>query len=214
MGKAYLYYGNGGAGVALRPRQMRSDGSAHIAPLGMSDSETTVQLRLTGRMPLGREKVRLQWQVTLLGTPFTATSVISGVSAAWTDTLTTGAVITQNVTGLTAGAPYHWRVRLLYRPGNPLGQPASRWLTIPWNGWTEQDFRTVPMTNCFAQLGSNPTVTYSSADAQAVRQAVDAAVDGDTVKVAGYCAGVETRAGLTQLTPSPPTPPTTAAGCS
>jgi YD repeat-containing protein len=33
-------------------------------------------------------------------------------------------------------------VRLLYRSGNPLGQHASRWIHIPWNGWTETDFRT------------------------------------------------------------------------
>jgi uncharacterized repeat protein (TIGR01451 family) len=141
-GLAYVYQGNGGAGLTLRPRQMRSDGTVHIAPLGKSDSASTVQLRLTGHMPLGREKVKLEWQVAPLGTPFTSTSVISGTSAGWTDTLTAGAVITQNVTGLTPGTPYHWRVRLRYRPGNLLGQNASRWLTIPWNGWTEQDFRT------------------------------------------------------------------------
>ncbi len=33
-------------------------------------------------MPLGREKVKLQWQVAPLGTPFTSTSIISGTSAA------------------------------------------------------------------------------------------------------------------------------------
>jgi len=91
---------------------------------------------------LGREKVKLQWQVAPLGTPFTATTAISGTSATWTDVLPTGTVITQNVTGLTPFTPYHWRVRLLYHPGNRLGQTASRWIHIPWNGWTEQDFRT------------------------------------------------------------------------
>jgi hypothetical protein len=141
-GRAYVYYGNGGNGLALRPRQMRSDGSVHVSPLGISDSPTAVQLRLNGRMPLGREKVKLQWQVAPLGTPFTATTVISGTSATWTDALPTGTVLIQNVTGLTPLTPYHWRVRLLYHPGNRLGQPASRWIHIPWNGWMEQDFRT------------------------------------------------------------------------
>jgi hypothetical protein len=32
-------------------------------------------------------------------------------------------------------------VRLLYHPGNRLGQPASRWVHMPWNGWNETDFR-------------------------------------------------------------------------
>jgi hypothetical protein len=51
-------------------------------------------------------------------------------------------ITTHNVTGLTPGTPYQWRVRLRYRPGNPLGQSASRWIHIPWGDWTETDFRT------------------------------------------------------------------------
>jgi len=109
----------------------------------MSDSRTAFQLRLIGRMPLGREDVRLQWQVAPPGTPITATTVISGVSAVWTDVLTTGVEISQTVAGLAPYTPYHWRVRLLYRPGNALGQPASRWVTIPWAGWNETDLRTL-----------------------------------------------------------------------
>jgi hypothetical protein len=101
-----------------------------------------VQLRLTGRTPLGRDQVKLEWQVAPLGVPFTATGVITGVSASWTDVLTTGVELIQNVAGLTPETPYHWRVRLVYEPGNRLGQSASRWIHIPWNSWTEQDFRT------------------------------------------------------------------------
>jgi hypothetical protein len=104
-------------------------------------------------MPLGRESVKLHWQVAPLGTPFTATSIISGTSVEWTDTLTTGVVMAQNVTGLTPATPYHWRIRLLYRPGNRLGQAASRWVHMPWNGWNELNFRTPteahPPARCF-----------------------------------------------------------------
>jgi uncharacterized repeat protein (TIGR01451 family) len=45
---------------------------------------------------------------------------------------------------------------------------------------------------CFATPDDGTTVFAS------VQEAVDAASPGDTIKVAGYCAGVETRAGLTQ----------------
>jgi len=90
---------------------------------------------------LGRDDVRLQWQVAPLGTPITATGVISGAGG-WTDVLTTGVIISQEVTGLAPGTPYHWRVRLLYSPGNALGQPAGRWVHIPWAGWNETDLRT------------------------------------------------------------------------
>lgn len=47
-----------------------------------------------------------------------------------------------NVDSLTPGTPYRWRVRWLYHPGNRLGQPASRWVHMPWNSWNETDFRT------------------------------------------------------------------------
>ncbi len=137
-GRADLYYGNGGDGLEILPRQVHSDGLT-IAPLG--NVTTTVKLSLIGRMPLGRADVKLQWQIAPLGTAFTATSgVISGTSTTWTDTGTDGAVITETITGLTADTLYHWRARLLYRPGNRMGQSASRWVHISWNGWRESDF--------------------------------------------------------------------------
>ena len=49
---------------------------------------------------------------------------------------------------------------------------------------------------CFATLdGAN---VYSSADASAVQNAVSAASAGTTIKLAGYCAGVQVIGGLTQ----------------
>ncbi len=50
---------------------------------------------------------------------------------------------------------------------------------------------------CYARLLSN-SVTYTSTNAVAIQGAVDAAASGDTVKVAGTCAGVQTRTGITQ----------------
>jgi len=35
-----------------------------------------------------------------------------------------------------------WRVRLRYHPATTPFQQFSRWLTMPWNGWNEQDLRT------------------------------------------------------------------------
>ena len=40
---------------------------------------------------------------------------------------------------------YHWRARLLYNPATTPFQPASRWVTMPWNGWNEADLRTPGM---------------------------------------------------------------------
>lgn len=50
---------------------------------------------------------------------------------------------------------------------------------------------------CYATPNNGITV-FSSADAHAVQAAVDAATPGNTVKVAGTCTGVESRAGLRQ----------------
>ncbi len=69
-------------------------------------------------------------------------ALLNGTSADWTDVLTTGVIITEDITDLDPGTPYHWRVRLLYKPGNALGQPSGRWVTIPVNGWNETDLRT------------------------------------------------------------------------
>ena len=48
--------------------------------------------------------------------------------------------------------------------------------------------------SCYAQVTSTPGITYTT-----VQAAVDAAIGGDVVKVAGYCAGVEARDGVTQM---------------
>ena len=87
-----------------------------------------------------------------LGTPFGAPSTIEGTSPAWIDTGTGGIEINQTVSGLTLDTPYHWRVRLLYRPGNALGQPAGRWVHIPWNGWNETDLRTAQWAYIYLPL--------------------------------------------------------------
>jgi hypothetical protein len=156
-GRASVYYGNGGDGLPLLPRQVRGGGPVPIDRLGMSDSRA-FQLRLLGRMPLGREDVRLAWQVAPLGTSIAATNVFSGTSD-WTDVLTTGVAISQTVSGLVPGTPYHWRVRLLYRPGNALGQPAGRWVHIPWAGWNETDLRTALNQPPAADAGPDQAVT-------------------------------------------------------
>jgi hypothetical protein len=50
--------------------------------------------------------------------------------------------------------------------------------------------------NCLATIDG--ATVYSSTDASAVQDAVDSASEDDTIKVAGFCAGVQTRAGLAQ----------------
>ncbi len=139
-GQVFLYYGNKAAGLSLCPGQLRMDAVTPIAPLGLTDASDRATVRLTGRMPLGRSDVRLGWQMAELGTPFEWAGAWN--SASWADTGVAGVAVVQDVSGMWEHTPYHWRVRLLYRPGNRLGLPAGRWIHVPWNGWEETDLRT------------------------------------------------------------------------
>ena len=141
-GQVAVYYGNGGLGFPWRPRQARADGTALVAPQGLSGSRTELRLRLLGRSPLGRGRVKLQWEVKPLGTPFDGTGL--GESAEWMDTGTAGVELDELVSGLAEDTAYHWRLRLLYHQPNRIGQAHGPWLHIPWNGWGEADFRTEP----------------------------------------------------------------------
>jgi len=40
------------------------------------------------------------------------------------------------------GVGFNWRLRFLYNPATTPFMPPSRWVTVPWNGWNEQDLRT------------------------------------------------------------------------
>lgn len=52
---------------------------------------------------------------------------------------------------------------------------------------------------CFTEYTGDNVWDFASTDARALRQAIDAAVSGDTVKVAGTCAGVSTQNGTQQV---------------
>jgi hypothetical protein len=139
-GRAYLYYGNGGPGVSLRPRQRRVDNSGPIAHLGMSNSSSAFGVALLGKTPFGRGKVKLEVEVKPLGTPFNGLGTVQTLT--WQDTGVAGVELFRLVSGLTQATAYHWRVRLRYHPGQLAFQQYSRWLTMPWNGWNEKDLRT------------------------------------------------------------------------
>jgi hypothetical protein len=138
-GKVFVYYGNASAGVSLKPRQTRFGSSRSIAPLGQSDSMSSARLYLTMRTPFGRGLVQAQSELKPLGVPFNGTN--TGWWGYW-DNLVPGSERYTPFSRLSAGTPYHWRIRLLYSPVTNPFMPASRWLTMPWNGWNETDFRT------------------------------------------------------------------------
>ena len=139
-GRASVYYGNGGRGMSLVPKQWRTDDAGPVAHLGSSDSPDGFRLSLLGRTPFGRSQVRLEWEVKQTGQPFDGFGTQSGIYLS--DTGTSGVQLNQRIADLPEAIPYHWRVRLRYDPiATPYAQ-IGRWLTIPWKGWQETMLRT------------------------------------------------------------------------
>jgi hypothetical protein len=132
---AFLYYGNGGPGMSLNPRQRQSDffGFQPVAPGGQSNVPGSFDLLINGRTPFGRSKVRLEWEVEPLGTLLGGPPMIDSSS---TDTGTAGAILRGGTLGRDPG-PYHWRLRLHYDSDKTPFAQHSRWMTIPWHGWQE-----------------------------------------------------------------------------
>jgi hypothetical protein len=139
-GGVFLYYGNGGPGFALLPQQRRADDLAPIASGGRSRTSGSFRLAALGRTPSGYGQVRLEWEIKPLGQLFDATG--TGQSP-WLDSGPAGVAFNELITGLEPG-PYHWRLRLLYDPATTPLQGASRWFTVPWNGWEERDLTVSP----------------------------------------------------------------------
>jgi hypothetical protein len=137
-GQAYLYYGNGGPGVSLRPRQQDMVNQP-IAHLGQSEAWDRFDIRMAARTPFGRGGVRLEAEVKPLGVRFTGSQTLMLFFYHY---LPSGTDLYQRPTGLAADMSYHWRVRWRYDPATTPWMPASRWVTVPWNGWNEADLRT------------------------------------------------------------------------
>jgi hypothetical protein len=137
-GHAYVYFGNGGPGVSLLPRQRQPDESA-IARLGRSDRTDSVRLRMLAGSPFGRGDLLLEAEVKPFGSRFNGAN-----TTRWGDYLDSnpGAERLIVPANLRADTAYHWRLRWHYNPATTPYMPASRWLTMPWNGWNEQDLRT------------------------------------------------------------------------
>jgi hypothetical protein len=143
-GGAFLYYGNGGPGLSLNPRQQRTTEAGPIAHLGVSDSLDSFRLNLLGRTPFGRGRVRLEREVKPLGASFDGLGTDVGVATF--DAGTAGVELSGLSPGLLDSTPYHWRVRLLYDPVTTPFAQHSRWLTMPWKGWQETMLRTAALS--------------------------------------------------------------------
>jgi len=156
-GKAYVYYGGGGGNIPLRPRQLRSDGSTPIAPLG-GTTGSQFTLSLAGRTPFGRGKVKVEWQIAPLGyfyptlTPFQS-------AASWSDP---GSI--SSPVPLLIDAPFVWRMRTKYSFATMPFQGHGRWVTLAAKGPRETALRRLPGCNLPDEACWLYLVTKSSPD--------------------------------------------------
>ncbi len=137
-GKASVYYGNGRSGAALHLQQI-SDLGQPLALLGRTDGDS-FRLALTRQNPFGRGEIMYEIEVKSLGIRFDGLNTFRPGSAWHNPILATGTSMYSGA--LQFGTPYHWRLRVLYNPATTPWMPTSRWVTVPWNGWNEQDLRT------------------------------------------------------------------------
>ena len=158
-GAAFLYFGNSNPGLAVTPRQFKTDDTTSISHLLSSDSDTSFKIAATGRSPMGRSKIMLEWEVKELGVSFDGTG--TGTSSLWQDSGVSGYQFIETVSGLLPETDYHWRARFLYPPGNPMGQIAGRWFSPNSNGWEEKDLTTYrDITPPFSPVVSGTTPTW------------------------------------------------------
>jgi hypothetical protein len=138
-GMAFLHYGNGGRGATLHLRQFLWS-LQPLAHLGQSDETDRISITTRLNRPFGRGGTMLEVEVKPLGVLFDGGETYRMQSYINPASLNPSYVWT--CSGLEAGTSYHWRVRWRYDPVTSPWMPASRWVTIPWNGWNEADFRT------------------------------------------------------------------------
>jgi hypothetical protein len=133
-----VYHGGQGMGVALAPRQRRGDDSGPLGRLNTLEGTVALRIAVLGRTPFGRGGTALESEIKPLDTPFDGTGTHV---TAWNDSGTGGHAYSELIVSIPAGDAYHWRLRTRYRPVTTPYAQAGPWMTQPWDGWTEQDFK-------------------------------------------------------------------------
>ncbi len=183
-GKVTWFYGGGGKGRTVRPRQLAYSSEAPVDRLGRSDDTVLFKMAAIGHGFLGRGDVKLEWDVERDDTPFTDLYYYSNYG--WSDSGTAGASLT-DMSGSEPNRTSHWRVRIRYRDTDSPFQQWGRWLTQPWGGWNEADIRVWLDTdgdnvddrhdNCAAV----PNGDQADLDADGTGDVCDPDMDGDGV---------------------------------
>lgn len=134
-GRASLFLGNGGTGIAQRTLQYREDMTTPVRTGNKTfNSSCGWGIGQFSRSPLGRTRLRLQWEVKGHGPPFSGSPINSGmgftgIGASWSDSGTGGVDILEPLSILSLNSSHPaWRVRVRYHPATMInGQPFGIW---------------------------------------------------------------------------------------
>ncbi|MGQ0721979.1 MAG: FG-GAP-like repeat-containing protein [Candidatus Eiseniibacteriota bacterium] len=153
-GRIFAFYGNGGAGRATHARQLRTDGTTPIAPLGRSDGEAEFRIRAILSSGYGRTRLQMEHEVKPLSTPFDGQGTVTGP---WFDVGQDGVIeLERLVSGLSSGMQYHWRVRAKYDPAKTPFQSRGPWTQGTINGHNEAHLRTAGVLVVAAPVVGTP----------------------------------------------------------
>jgi hypothetical protein len=147
-GRAYLFFGNLGDGLPRLPHQRQPSNAAALALLGQAESNA-LRLLAHGRTPLGRDDVRLEWEIKRLGVPFNGDNLgTSGIYNTGAPIVGLGSrVVLNELAGGFEGDLQRWRLRIA--TGSPFF-PRSAWLALAGNNRTELDLRSGATTGVLA----------------------------------------------------------------
>lgn len=140
-GRAWLYYGNGGAGMKAAPRQFRKNFSFQVVP-ALRTHSSGIGLSIFGRTFFGRAGVKAQFEVKSLGAGFNGTGVVE--TPLWSNVMgqaNSGVALQRTAVALARNTSYKWRGRLKYRLSDGAVQPYGRWISQPASALTEAHFR-------------------------------------------------------------------------
>ena len=142
LGRAYLYLGGGGNGRLTNPKQQRV--GTRVSLLGKTNNNSFTIFNIMFS-PFGRGKANQEWEYKIFRTPLDGTDTY--LPPGWID-MTSGSVSFTHTNALyPENTLIHWRVRVIYDPVTLPYQPHGPWITVPWNGWQEADFRNGPSSD-------------------------------------------------------------------
>ncbi|MBN1900665.1 FG-GAP repeat protein [Candidatus Sumerlaeota bacterium] len=139
VGRAYFYLGNGGLNRVITPKQYSPDPYQPIGRLERAvDNRHCISYKVFS--PFGRGKVAQEIEIKRFGKILDGGDTI--VSKPWYDLETGGVSYTQQFINQPEYVLFHWRARVVYDPVSIPWQSHGPWISIPYNGWQEADFRT------------------------------------------------------------------------